>query len=91
MKKRKYFGLKRLIPCYAEEDRCKYCRLMQQEWPKTVPIDAIENLWALAENVLEPVREIYGRPMRVERGFLCWNKCKRLGAEWSYCRGEAVD
>ena len=90
MNKNKHFGLKKLIPCYTDEGRCKFCRHKQQEWVLTAD-HAVENLWALADKVLEPTREKYGKPIRVVRAFQCWNKRKKLGLDWEYYRGECAD
>lgn len=90
MNKNKHSGLKKLIPCYSDEGRCKYCRLTQNQWP-LVADHAVENLWDLAGKVLEPAREQYGKPIRGVRAFMCWNKRKKLGLDWGYYRGECAD
>lgn len=87
---RKYFKTGQMIPCYTDEGRCKHCQLRQNDWP-LVCDHAISNAWALADNVLEPVRELYGQPIRVLRCFLCWNKIKKMGLDMEYYRGECAD
>lgn len=90
MNKNKHFGLKKLIPCYTDEGRCKFCRHKQCEWV-LIADHAVESLWVLAGVVLEPARERYGKPIRVVRAFVCWNKRKKLGLDWEYYQGECVD
>ena len=87
---RKYFKTEQLIPCYSEEGRCKWCRSPLQVWSPTLH-KAIGNAWALADDLLEPTRERYGKPIRVKRCFMCYNKCKKLGLDEAYMRGEVVD
>ena len=102
MNKNKHFGLKKLIPCYTEEGRCKYCRQPYE----LAMLSIIPNAWALADKVLEPVRERYGKPIKVKRCFLCHRKMKKVRQKENdrygyyyesevdvadYLRGEAAD
>ena len=87
---RKYFKTAQLIPCYSEEGRCKWCRRPLQVWSPTLH-KAIGNAWDLADDLLEPTRIRYGKPIRVKRCFMCYNKCKKLGLDEAYMRGEVVE
>ena len=87
---RKYFKTEQLIPCYSEEGRCKWCRSPLQVWSPTLH-KAIGNAWALADDLLEPTRVRYGKPIRVKRCFMCYNKCKKLGLDEAYMKGEVAE
>ena len=97
---RKYFRTGRLIPCYTEEGRCKWCRGQLPIYSLAL-VEVFPNLWALADDILEPVRVSYGKPIRVLRGFLCRTKMKNLLEQCEteeqradmeqYRKGEAVD
>ncbi len=77
---RKFFKTGQLIPCYTEEVRCKWCRCPYPLWCQTLHV-AINNAWDMAEHLLEPMRERYGKPVRVLRCFMCHNKVKKLKRE----------
>lgn len=87
---RTHFEMKKLMPCYSREGRCRRCKLAQNDWPM-VAGHAVENIWALREHLLEPVRLKYGRAIRVKRCFMCWNQCHRPGIDMEYNRGECAD
>lgn len=87
---RKYFKTAQLIPCYSEEGRCKWCRRPLLLWSPTLH-KAIGNAWAMADDLLEPTRVRYGKPIRVKRCFMCYNKCKKLGLDEAYMRGEVAE
>ena len=97
---RKYFKTAQLVPCYTDEGRCKWCR--GQLSVCSLPLIRVyPNIWALAEDILEPARVKYGKPIRLLRGFLCRTKLKKMLEEcetdeqwddvWQYYKGEAVD
>lgn len=53
----------------------------------------IEALRKLVENVLQPLRDAYGKPIRVNSGFRSLAVNKKVGgsATSSHCKGEAAD
>ena len=58
-----------------------------------VPGEVIENAIALVENVLDPLRKAYGKPIRVNSGYRCPAKNKAVvGVALSqHLKGEAAD
>lgn len=86
----KYFEIEELVRCYREE-RCKECRLTQAAI--RLPNGAEENIRALVEEVLEPVRERFGKPITVNSGFRCPIHNRAVGgvANSQHMRGEAAD
>lgn len=87
---RKYFKTGQLVPCYTEEGRCKWCR-GQLGVCSLALIGVYPNMWALADEILEPMRLRYGKPIRVLRGFLCRTKLKAYGLSEEYLSGECAD
>lgn len=87
---RKYFKTGQLVPCYTEEGRCKWCRGRLGVCSLAL-IGVYPNMWALADEILEPMRLRYGKPIRVLRGFLCRTKLKAYGLSEEYLSGECVD
>lgn len=59
----------------------------------TPPPDAIESLKALCVNVLQPLRDAMGKPMRVNSAFRGEKANKAVGGSSSsqHCKGEAAD
>ena len=57
------------------------------------PKEAEENLRALVDEVLDPLREAYGRPIRVNSGYRCPKLNNLVGGtpNSQHMRGEAVD
>ena len=57
------------------------------------PKEAEENLKALIEDVLDPLREAYGRPIRVTSGYRCPRLNRLIGGSPNsqHMRGEAAD
>ena len=57
------------------------------------PKEAEENLKALVEDVLDPLREAYGRPIRVTSGYRCPQLNRLIGGSPNsqHMRGEAAD
>lgn len=53
----------------------------------------IENLTALVDNVLDPLREAWGKPIRVNSGYRCQALNKAVGGvpASQHMRGEAAD
>ena len=58
-----------------------------------MPAEAQENIEALVENVLDPTRERYGRPITVNSGYRCPRHNAEVGgvAGSQHLRGEAAD
>lgn len=59
----------------------------------TPPLQEAGNLKALAENVLDPLREWYGRPILVNSGYRCPQLNRLVGGanNSQHMRGEAAD
>ncbi len=57
------------------------------------PKEAEENLRALVDEVLDPLREAYGRPIRVNSGYRCPRLNNLVGGSPNsqHMRGEAAD
>ena len=57
------------------------------------PKEAEENLRALVDEVLDPLREAYGRPIRVTSGYRCPKLNRLVGGSPNsqHMRGEAAD
>jgi uncharacterized protein YcbK (DUF882 family) len=57
------------------------------------PKEAEENLRALVNEVLDPLREAYGKPIRVSSGYRCPRLNTRVGGSPNsqHMRGEAAD
>jgi len=55
--------------------------------------DHIENLSALCENILDPVRENFGVPFTPSSGYRCAALCKEVGSsvKSQHAQGEAAD
>ncbi len=55
--------------------------------------EAEENLRSLVENVLDPLREAYGKPIRVTSGYRCPKLNRLVGGSPNsqHMRGEAAD
>jgi len=67
------------------EFRCRCCG--------GLPPDARENIRALVEEVLDPAREILGRPIVVNSGYRCAKHNREVGgvSASQHLRGEAAD
>lgn len=88
----KHFSKLEMVRCFRENGaRCKDCRLAQPA--KQLPYGIEENLQALVSNVLEPVRELLGKPIVVNSGFRCPIHNVAVGgvANSQHVRGEACD
>ena len=88
----KYFKKEELARCFRENGaRCRECPLKQPA--DKLPGGCEENLEALMENVLEPARAAYGKPLYVNSGYRCSiHNAAVGGASGSqHMRGEAAD
>jgi hypothetical protein len=89
----KYFSKTELIKCYREKksDRCSECRLSAPA--HNLPNGVEENTEALADNVLDPAREAYGKPIYVNSGFRCPLHNSTVGgvSKSQHIEGEAAD
>ena len=58
-----------------------------------LPDGVEENLQALVDNVLDPLRERYGKPIKVNSGFRCLVHNKTVGGvpNSQHMKGEAAD
>lgn len=74
----KHFSMKEL------ECKCGKCQM---------PPEVSDNLNALVERVLDPLRERYGKPIYVNSGYRCLNHNKAVGgvANSQHCKGQAAD
>ena len=88
----KHFKKEELARCFREKGgRCSECKLMQ---PAQKLPDGVEGkLDALTANVLEPLRERYGKPITVNSGYRCQVHNKTVGGAINsqHTRGEAAD
>ena len=59
----------------------------------TPTIDKIQNLKALCENVLQPVRDHFDRPVTITSGYRCEELCLAIGSKATsqHAKGEAAD
>ena len=66
--------------------------IKQRLW-NGAPKEAEENLRALVDEVLDPLREAYGRPIRVTSGYRCPRLNRLVGGSPNsqHTRGEAAD
>jgi len=66
--------------------------IKQRLW-NGAPKEAEENLRALVDEVLDPLREAYGRPIRVTSGYRCPKLNRLVGGSPNsqHMRGEAAD
>lgn len=81
----KYFTVKEL--CYSSTAQAKGV-------DNTPPGEAIEKLTELTDNVLDPLREWYGKPIRVNSGYRNQTVNKLVGsksANSQHIKGEAAD
>lgn len=90
MSKKKHFGFKKMIPCYTEEGRCEECCGDLGGFSLSL-LSVYPKAWELAQEVLEPVREQYGRPIRVLRCFQCHAMVKKQELDERYETGEVAD
>ncbi len=68
-----------------KELRCPCC--------EQIPPRARENIVALVNNVLDPVRELYGKPIYVTSGYRCYRHNLEVGGvkNSQHMQGEAAD
>ena len=59
----------------------------------TPPAEAVNNLNALVTNVLDPLREAWGKPIKVNSGYRCPRLNKEVGGvpASQHMKGEAAD
>lgn len=77
-----------------EEFRCKCCGLpFRQAQGELSSSGIVPNIEALVENVLDPVRERFGKPIRVNSGYRCPKHNREVGGveRSQHLRGEAAD
>lgn len=88
-----YFTKKEMIRCFCEEksERCKECKLVKPAM--RLPNGIEENIEALVQNVLDPVRERLGKPITVNSGYRCPLHNSTVGGVMSsqHVKGEAAD
>lgn len=88
----KHFKREELARCFRENGaRCRECPLKQPAMK--LPDGVEDNLDALTEQVLEPLRERYGKPITVNCGFRCQvhNRTVGGGMVSQHMKGEAAD
>lgn len=89
----KNFKKTELIKCYRErkQDRCAECRLSGPA--HSLPNGVEANLEALVDNVLDPAREQYGKPIYVTSGFRCPLHNTTVGgvSKSQHIEGQAAD
>lgn len=88
-----YFKKEELIRCYRErkQDRCAECRLQQRA--SRLPNGIEENIEALADQVLDPARRKFGKPIIVNSGFRCPLHNGKVGGVYNsqHVSGQAAD
>lgn len=83
-----------MIPCIGGHCTCDAKLKVKNETTVIqVPGEVIANAIALVENVLDPLRQAYGKPIRVNSGYRCPPKNKNVGgvAQSQHLKGEAAD
>ena len=89
----KYYTKEEVIRCYRESklNRCAECRLTQAS--KKQPNGLEENMTALVEEVMDPVREKLGKPIICNSGFRCpiHNALVKGASQSQHMRCEAMD
>lgn len=89
----RWFNKNEMIRCYRErkQDRCRECRLQQAA--SRLPNGIEENIEALVEQVLDPAREKYWKPVVVNSGFRCPLHNKTVGGVYNsqHVSGQAAD
>ena len=88
----KYFKIRELIPCvdgHCRDRRCGY----GERRPGGGGGEGIKNGHALVEEVLDPLRAQYGKPIKVNSGYRCPLKNKAVGgaSQSQHIAGEAAD
>ncbi len=80
----KYFSIKELTRSDTA-NRLKIDNTPSQE--------VIDNLTALVDNVLDPLRELYGKPIRITSGYRCPRLNKAVGgvSNSQHLTGQAAD
>ena len=80
----KYFTIKELTKSSTAE------RLKIDNTPSAA---VVKNLTALVDNVLDPLRELYGKPVYISSGYRCPRLNKAVGGvvNSQHLRGEAAD
>lgn len=87
-------GIRELIPCVGGHCTCDAKQKVKNETTVIqVPGEVIASAIALVENVLDPLRQTYGKPIRVNCGYRCPPKNKNVGgvAQSQHLKGEAAD
>ena len=90
----KYFGISEIIKCIDGHCVCDaQLKVKNEKLIVKVPSEVIQNAIALVENVLDPARERYGKPIKVNSGYRCPLKNKAVGgvANSQHLKGEAAD
>lgn len=90
MSKKKHFGFKKLVPCYTDEGRCEKC-CGHYDVCSLPLLSVYAAAWEFAQEVLEPARERYGKPIKVLRCFQCHEMVKKMELDERYETGEVVD
>ena len=88
----RHFKREEMARCFRENGaRCRECPLKQPAGK--LPAGCEENLEALIENVLEPARERFGKPIYVNSGYRCSIHNAAVGgaSNSQHMRGEAAD
>ena len=80
----KYFKMK--------EFECR-CGCTSAGSARAMPAEVKANIKALVDNVLDPLREAYGKPINVNSGFRCEKHNKEVGGvpNSQHVKGEAAD
>ena len=80
----KYFSIKEL----AKSETATRLKI-----DNTPTAEVVDNLTALVDNVLDPLRELYGKPIHISSGYRCPRLNKAVGgvANSQHLTGQAAD
>lgn len=74
---------------FEKSDTAKACRIQNviTDW------DVRDNIIALVENVLQPLRDAWGQPLFINSGYRCKELNAKVGgvATSQHCKGQAAD
>ncbi len=78
---------------FTIEELTKSATATRLKIDNTPTAEVVKNLTALVDNTLDPLREIYGKPIRVTSGYRCPRLNKAVGgvANSQHLTGQAAD
>ena len=78
---------------FSLHEMCKSETAIRLDIDNTPNEEQIESLRLLCENILQPVRDHFGKPVKISSGFRCsaLNQAAGGSATSDHCRGQACD